>query len=73
MQATIHSMLQQYKEYCQYHNQKIYTQFEELVNLKSDTIRLLDNTKVLIDTTTKCSSKLIEQDKCISSLTTYFE
>ena len=48
-------------------------QYEELVNLKSDIIHISDDTKTLNETTNGFSSKLIEHDNHISSLTTYFE
>ena len=46
---------------------------EELVNIRSETLHITDYTKVLTEINTKFSSKLIKQEKHISSLTTPFQ
>ena len=53
--------------------EQFYKQHEELVNIKSETLRLSEDTKVLKETTTKFLSRHIEQGKHISSLNSSFE
>ena len=72
MQATMQEIIQQYKVDRKKNNERFDKQLQELFNTKSETIRLSDNTKVLKEKTTTFSSKLIEQDKHIYSLTILF-
>ena len=48
-------------------------QYKELVNIRSETLSITEDTKIIIETNTKFSSKLIKQGKHISSLTTPFQ
>ena len=54
-------------------NEQFDKQLEEMVNIKQETIFLSEDTKVLKETTNKFSSKIIEQENHISSLTPHFE
>ena len=66
-------MLQKSKEEIKNYNERFDQHLQELKDIKSETIRLYDYTKFLKETTTRLYSKLIEQQKHISSLTTSFE
>ena len=47
--------------------------YKELVNIRSETLSITENTKICIETNTKFSSKLIKKGKHISSHTTPFQ
>ena len=66
-------MLQKSKEEIKNYNERFDQHLQELKDIKSETIRLYDYTKFLKETTNRLYSKLIEQQKHISSLTTSFE